>query len=288
MSAPAPGLSDPGPLPELAWLPVAKLTVDPRYQRSIETPHGQRIIERIAVNFKWLAFQAILAAKSETGWTILDGQHRVEAARRRGIDKVPAVVVAADNIAAQAEAFVRANSDRVNISTYALHFARLTAGDEAAVALDELCRAGGIAIARSSAAGILKAGETQALISLSALLRRHGRVVTLQVVKAVAQSYAAEPGALRAAFFAGAASWIIGHAANERPAAARQAAGFFAKHRGADLNVMAARYRVQHGGTERAAVAAMIKSHAGAMVRAATAAGAGIAAPDRQRLMAGR
>ena len=94
MTAP---LTDAGPEPDLAWLPVARCRVDSAYQRSILSKNSQALIGRISTNFRWAAFQAVLATPDpkEEGWfLILDGQHRVEAARRRGFPRVPAVVVA--------------------------------------------------------------------------------------------------------------------------------------------------------------------------------------------------
>ena len=90
---------DPGPLPELAWLSVAKCSVDASYQRTFESRTSQALVSRIAENFRWSAFQAVLAAKRGAGWVIIDGQHRVEAARRAGIEHVPAVIVRAGSIA---------------------------------------------------------------------------------------------------------------------------------------------------------------------------------------------
>src|SRR5262245_51045280 len=131
----APGIGTP---PELAWLPVAKLGVDPSYQRTLESRRSKALVDRIAGDFRWLAFQAILATPKADGegWLILDGQHRAEAARRVGVEHVPAVVVKVADVSEQALAFVRANQDRVAVNSFALHHAKIIAGDEKAVDVD--------------------------------------------------------------------------------------------------------------------------------------------------------
>lgn len=87
---------DPGPRPELTWLPVGRLDIDPAYQRAIDTRRSQRLIGKIAANFRWAAFQAILAGPSgPERWLIIDGQHRVAAAARRyGLAATTAAIAA--------------------------------------------------------------------------------------------------------------------------------------------------------------------------------------------------
>ena len=87
--------SDIGTPPELAWLPVDKLDVDPAYQRTLDTKASQKLITKIAENFRWISFQAILATPQGEGddrrWLIIDGQHRAAAAKQRGIPHIPAI-----------------------------------------------------------------------------------------------------------------------------------------------------------------------------------------------------
>jgi hypothetical protein len=106
-------MSDPGPKPDLYWLPIDKLDVDPAYQRTLDTKASQKLIQKIADGFRWISFQAILATPVGQGdnkrWLIIDGQHRVAAARLRTIENVPAIVVAEASQSEQAAAFVGAN-----------------------------------------------------------------------------------------------------------------------------------------------------------------------------------
>ena len=126
---------DAGKLPELAWLPTDRLDVDPAYQRKLDSVRSQRQIARIAANFRWSCFQAISATPApDQRWLIIDGQHRVAAARLIKIKHLPSVVIPDADQAAQAEAFVWANKERSPVSAQALYHARLVARRTAALA----------------------------------------------------------------------------------------------------------------------------------------------------------
>lgn len=268
-----------GPVPELAWLPVAKLSVDGRYQRSLDTRAGQRLIERLVENFRWSAFQAILACPDgKGGWLIIDGQHRAEAARRLGIEHVPAVVVAAGSVAEQARAFILANDQRVTVNQYAKHHARLAAGDPAAQEIDRRAAKAGMTIPHYPIpADNLKPGQTLALASFVSLPKRYGDVVADLAFKAVADAYRGQPGGLRAAFFAGMAEWLANAAgAEERRRKADSAAAALGGRPWAELDNRALARRHQRGGSVIANVSAIIALWANAP------------SVDRARLMAGR
>jgi hypothetical protein len=202
---------DPGPLPELAWLPVAKLSVDERYQRTLKTKPSEKHVERIAANFCWARFGAVLAVKSGDGWLVIDGQHRVEAARERGFLQVPAVVLAAADLAEQASTFVYANRARVPVSAQALFHALVTACDPEALAIATACETAGIKIEKhNKAANQLGAGHTAAAPALLQILRRFGAGVMARAVHTLSHAFGSEPGALRGSFFHAAAAYLAG------------------------------------------------------------------------------
>lgn len=203
----------PGPLAELAWLPVDKLDVDPSYQRSLDTKASQKLIQKIADNFRWISFQAILATPQGQGdnkrWLIIDGQHRVAAAKQRGIKHVPAVVVAEASQAEQASAFVGANRDRAPMQAQHIFHARLVAGDADCQIIARICKKAGIQLYRYNiAAKQFKPGWTAATPALLAALRRYGERATELGVAAVAAAYKEEPSALRAPLFLAAAMFL--------------------------------------------------------------------------------
>src|ERR1700681_2137608 len=139
-------MTDPGPVPDLTWLPVDRLDVDPTYQRTLDTPGGKRLVAQIAENFRWAMFQAILATPGNPErWLIIDGQHRIAGARLAGVTSVPAVVLPGLSQDDQAAAFVGANR-RVPVSAQAVYHARVAAGDADAMTLARLCKAAGITV----------------------------------------------------------------------------------------------------------------------------------------------
>jgi hypothetical protein len=220
------GFSDPGPLPELAWLPVEKLRVNLDYQRIIGTPRSQALIHQIAQDFRWLAFQSIQATPdNEGGWYVIDGQHRVEAARRRGITHVPATVVSAATVAEQADAFVQANRNRIPINQFAAFHALVASNEKVAVCLAGILAKAEITVPRSQpSATSMPPGITLAIGKLLELARRHGEKAALPIA-CVADAYRGIPGALRSPFFDGATRFIFSVA--DQKEGARHAMRFF-------------------------------------------------------------
>ena len=148
IQAAPPPVFDPGPRPELAWLPVAMLSVEPEYQRTLDSRRSQDSVDRIAATFRWAKFGVVIVASKGEGWVIVDGQHRVEAARRRKLGTVPCVVVPATSIAERAEIFLATNEKRVRINAFTLFWARAAAGEVKAVKTVQLSEACGLTITR--------------------------------------------------------------------------------------------------------------------------------------------
>lgn len=187
-----------GAKPRLDWLPVAELFVDTAYQRSIETRRSAAVIDRIAERFRWSLFGSVIVTRGLTGWLIIDGQHRVEAARRVGLESVPCIVVDAPSKADQAAAFVGANRDRVAVSSFAVHHAMVAAGDETAGAIDRVCAKSGVEIPRYPIPlAHLKPNQTLTIATIGASIARHGEHVTAETLAALREAFPVA-GALRA------------------------------------------------------------------------------------------
>lgn len=200
MSASALPAIDPGPRPELAWLPVAMLSVDPSYQRTIDGRISQAAIGRIAAAFRWACFGVVMVAATEgggDGWVIIDGQHRVEAARRCKLSTVPCIIVPAGTAAEQAQIFLATNRLRVTVNPYAMHHAQLAAGEHHALDTQALATRAGIDIPRYPIQrDRLKPGQTLALGTIkSAVLSRDGT----KAVMLVGEMWAAKEGGIPAA-----------------------------------------------------------------------------------------
>jgi hypothetical protein len=208
-------MSDIGPPPELLWLPVKQLYVDHRYQRTLETPASKRLVAKIAENFSWLRFGAVLAVEGgadkagQIRWKIIDGQHRTAAARQCGIESVPGLVHSDVSLADQALAFVGANKDRIAVSAQALYHAQLAAGDPSAVLIKNICDEAGIEFLRYSISlRYVPAGKTTAQSRLLRMLHQHGERITREGIAVVGACFGGIQGALRSIVFEAAIRFI--------------------------------------------------------------------------------
>lgn len=190
--------ADFGRKPELRWLPIDKLRVDPTYQRDIRE-NGMTNLRKIAAGFKWSRFSPLVVAPADGGlFVIIDGQHHALAAAVRGIAEVPCAIVEAPT-AEQAEAFVTINSQRLAITPMQLHAARLAHGDADARELVKVLAKADVSICRYPIpASQMKPGETLAAGSLYRLLKRYGADVLVAALSCVTQTRKGNPGMLRA------------------------------------------------------------------------------------------
>ena len=175
-----PARRDPGPKPEQRWLPVSLLVVDPDYQRDVNKS-GRKQIEAIAAGFEWTKFSPVVVAPVSLGrYAIIDGQHRVTAAKLIGIAEVPCLIQQLDR-AGQAAAFAAINGSVTKITPNAMYKAALAAREGWAVAADRASRNAGCRLMTSNRTAATKnGGEIYAAQMLRELIARHGEdVVTL-------------------------------------------------------------------------------------------------------------
>lgn len=166
-----------GATPRLEWIAVGDLVVDRRYQREMgrrNWSHAHRILRE----FNWNFFQPICCAPAGDGkrFTVIDGQHRLEAARKHPlIDRLPCYVIEAVDIAAQARAFVELNARRIGITRLNRFWAAEASGDITARRIADLCRRGGVTIVRSP--GTLPPCSTYATLSIEKLFPLGDRAI---------------------------------------------------------------------------------------------------------------
>jgi len=114
---------------KLEYIDKHALHVDAGYQRSL-SPHTSR---NIASSWSWMACGAITVARRSGKYYVIDGQHRVEAARKRSdIRELPCVVFHTKDIREEAIGFVDANVNRKPLSPIDRHNANLVANDDRA------------------------------------------------------------------------------------------------------------------------------------------------------------
>lgn len=117
---------------------INELHVDATYQRTVQRSHVRRIVE----NFDAAAFGHLLVAErsSKTSrYYVVDGFHRLEAAKNMGMEHVLCDVFQSKGKAHEAEMFRWANNRR-NLDARIAFRCRLVEGEASARAVEAICR----------------------------------------------------------------------------------------------------------------------------------------------------
>jgi len=134
---------------KLQYVHKAFLLVDETYQR----PLNDSKRKRIASAFNWAAFGVLLVARRTDGslW-VIDGQHRLAAAKSRSdIEEVPIIVFEFNgNIMDEATDFLVANKDRKPLTGVESFKAQIASGDAVAIQVQELVHTSGRVIGQAS------------------------------------------------------------------------------------------------------------------------------------------
>lgn len=181
-------LPDPGPRPQLFWLPVESLRIDPAYQREIDQG-GRKNILRIVDAFAWRKFAPVIVARGEGGvYHVIDGQHRTTAALMRGIAEVPCMVIEGAQPRDCAEIFAAVNGTVTQLKIHALYRAALKGGIAWATAIDRCCKATGWeAMAYNvSRAKMTKPRQIAAIGTLRKIVERQGEEKLLAILSLLA------------------------------------------------------------------------------------------------------
>lgn len=150
-----------GPAPDLRWIDISQLVVDPAYQRDLNK-HSARHIGQIAEKFDWRLFSAVIVSPIAGGrFAIVDGQHRTTAAAACGIDSVPCQIIQAD-AGMQARAFEAINGKVIAVSTLQRYRAAIAGGDPEALRIKALTERGGVKMLTSNYGLNCQPGDTMA------------------------------------------------------------------------------------------------------------------------------
>ncbi len=204
----------PSAKPILMWIKPDDLHINEKYQRAVSTKRGMAVIKNIAEKFDWALFLPIaVTRREEGGYWVIDGQHRVLAARRIPLDEVPAVVLDIKGTRAQACAFVGINAQRVNMHALAIHHAMVSAGDELAVRLHKCCEIAGVSIPRyPKQVTIMKPHETLSVANLKSAMKIHGDDALIWALRILRAAYPNEAGYISGGYIRVLASFYSRHA----------------------------------------------------------------------------
>lgn len=185
-----------GNLPTLQFVRPGDIRVDPAYQRSMEAKSSQSLIRRMAQHWNWDLCQPLVLARRvdlTERLFVIDGQHRLEAAKLRGdIDQLPCVIVNYANPADEAASFVHLNQQRRPLTKLDLFKAAVASEDPEACAIIVAMKKCGLLPAPHANFISWKPGMVQNIGGLERAWRVHGPLVSKVAMKLLARSYPTE------------------------------------------------------------------------------------------------
>lgn len=193
-----------GTPPSIEWVSISDLLVDGDYQRSIENDTSRRLIASIAAHWDWRLCMPLAVSRRHDGRYVIDGQHRMAAAKLRpDIPHLPCCIAAYDGPADEAAMFVAANRARKAISRLDDFHAALVAGDEDAIEVNRIVEAAGLRVSRHTRSQAWIPGEVAFTSSIAAVLGKHGEDLVLDALSAMANAFAGQIMSSGAPVFAG-------------------------------------------------------------------------------------
>lgn len=196
--------------PSLEFRRVDELGIDLAYQRSIETDRARKLIGAIARDWDWSLCQPLCVSRRLDGsLLVVDGQHRLAAARLRGdIGDLPCVVTAYDTVRDEAEAFVALNRNRRPLSALEIFRGSLASEDEEAKAVLGLIEAAGLSLAQHGNCITWAPGAISNIPGVLACYRAHGEEITAAALSAVAGGFAGQVLRYAGTIFPGIAGFL--------------------------------------------------------------------------------
>jgi len=193
---------NPGPKPELKWLNVEKLYVDSRYQRNTKSRASETNLDYLKKSFSWSLCGALIVCfvPAEKKFAVLDGQHRLVAARsRKDIPELPCLIVSGLDFEQQAQSFVAINTKRVKLNALAAFHAAVASGDKTAVMLKEILDECDVEIPLAPVMkGLTEPRQMQSPGTLAGMVERYSRKHICWALKIVPDAFGEKKGMMRA------------------------------------------------------------------------------------------
>lgn len=123
-----------------------RLNIETEYQRQA----FQSKVYEFSNSWSWLACGVIVVGSRDGEYWVIDGQHRVLAAKRRSdIISLPCIVFQTESVAQEAVGFLAANSRRKPVSALAKHKAMVVANDPIALHIESVVKKLGVVLTES-------------------------------------------------------------------------------------------------------------------------------------------
>lgn len=186
-----------GRMPVLQFVAPHELAIDASYQRSIEGPESKALIRKIAQHWNWdLCLPLVVSRRREEGEErlfVIDGQHRLEAARlRKDINQMPCMVKEYSSAADEAASFVHLNQQRRPLGALDLFKAALASEDPEAVAIMDAMAAAGLSLAAHSNYTAWKPGQVAIIGGIQRSWRREGARVVTEALQVLGTAFSGE------------------------------------------------------------------------------------------------
>jgi len=169
----------------------SELNLDESYQRSTDNGASTALIKRIANGWDWRMCLPLVVSKRDDGslW-VIDGQHRLAAAKLRGdIPFLPCCVGVFGSVADEAAMFVAMNRARKPMNRLDDFHAALAASDAEAIEIQDLVSEAGLTISRNTSSTAWKPGEIAFTASIASTLRKHGRQIVSAALTNIAEGF---------------------------------------------------------------------------------------------------
>jgi len=191
-----------GTPPSIEWIAVCDLMVDETYQRSIASGPSQSLIATIASRWDWRLCMPLAVSRRDVGRCVIDGQHRLAAAKLRGdIPHLPCSVATYNGPADEALMFVAANRARRAINRLDDFHAALVAGDEDALEIRRVVEGAGLKVSRKTGSQSWLPGEVAFTSSIQKVAFRHGEELAQSALAAIARAFPNQVLTVGAALF---------------------------------------------------------------------------------------
>lgn len=195
-----------GKRPDMAWINTQKLFVDDAYQRDAHSRKSADVIGKIAAGFAWAKCQPLTVARiaDQERYAVIDGQHRLIAARKIGITEMPCYIVEDCETQEQAQHFVAVNRTRVQMHSLALYHANLAAGDPDHADLDQLLKECGFSVPKSPAQnGDTAPDQVQCVGTLLRMMHQCTKKQIVFALTVIPEAYGQTRGMMRSSLIKG-------------------------------------------------------------------------------------
>lgn len=161
--------------PSIELRPPTELKVDDSYQRSIENGPSQKLIRHMASRWDWRLCVPLMVSRRPEGLFVIDGQHRLAAARlRKDVPYLPCCINTYESLADEAAMFVAANRARRTMGRLDDFHAAIVGEDPDTLAINKLVTDAGLKVARNIGKQSWTPGEVAFTSAIRTIFLKHG------------------------------------------------------------------------------------------------------------------